>query len=59
MKVIPYGHGGNTVQAWTGHRSVTPVTVTRKGKGVICRSNRTVMEAISYEHGQVTGQYRL
>ena len=50
MKVIPYDYGGNTVQAWTGHRSVTPVTVTRKGKEAICRSYRTVMEAIPYEH---------
>ena len=50
MQVIPHGHGGNTVRAWTGHRSVPPVNVTRKGKGEICRSYRTVMEAIPYEH---------
>ena len=50
MQVKPYGHGGNIVRAWTGHRSVPPVTVTRKGKGAICRSYRTVIEAIPYEH---------
>ena len=43
-------HGGNTVRAWTGHRSVTSVTMTRKGKGEIYRSHRTVMEARPYEH---------
>ena len=62
---------GNTVRDWAGHRSVPPVTVTnirsyvrpilvityvpRKSKG----QYRTNMEAIPYEHGQVTGQYRL
>ena len=40
---IPYEHGGNTVRAWTGHRSVPPVIVTRKYKGVI-----------PYEHGGST-----
>ena len=39
LEAIPYEHGGNTVQAWTGHRLVPPVTGTRKGKG-----------AIPYEH---------
>ena len=34
---ILYGHGDNTVRAWTGHRSIPPVTVTRKGKGAIFR----------------------
>ena len=52
-------HGGNTVRAWTGHRSVPPVTVTRKVKGAIFRSYHTIMEAIPYEHGQVTGHYCL
>ena len=47
---VPFGHGGNIVQAWTGHRSVPPVTVTIKGKGETCRSYRTVMEAIPYKH---------
>ena len=56
---VPRKHGGNTVRAWTGQRSVPPVTVTRKGKGEICRSYLTVMEAIPYDHRQVTGQYRL
>ena len=44
MKVILYDYGGNTVQEWTGHRSVTPVTVNRKGKG----GN---MQVIPYGHG--------
>ena len=56
---ISIDQGGNTVRAWTGHRSVPPVTLTKKGKGEICRYYRTVIEAIRYEHGQVTGQYRL
>ena len=47
---ILYGHGGNIVRAWTGHRSIPPVNVTRKGKGEIFRSYRTVMESIPYEH---------
>ena len=47
---ILYGHGGNIVRAWAGHRSILPVTVTRKGKGAIFRSYRTVMESIPYEH---------
>ena len=56
---VPSNHGGNTLQAWTGHMSVPLVTVNRKGKVEIYRSYRTVMEAIPYEHGQVTGQYCL
>ena len=47
---VPSKHVGNTVQAWIGHWSVPPVTVTRKGKKAIFRSYRTVMEAIPYEH---------
>ena len=47
---ILYGHGGNTVRAWKGHRSIPPVNVTRKGKGAILRSYRTVMESIPYKH---------
>ena len=43
-RYILYGHGGNTVRAWTGHRSIPPVTVTRKGKG----GN---IQVISYGHG--------
>ena len=62
---------GNTLRAWTGHRSVPIFTVTnmkscvrtlvvityvpRKGKW----KYRTIMEAIPHEHGQVTGQYDL
>ena len=50
MQVIPYGHDGNNVLSWNGHRSVPPVTLTRKDKGVICRSYCTVMDEIPYEH---------
>ena len=50
MKVILYDYGGNTVREWTVHRSVPPVTVTRKGKGAICRSYHTGTTAIPYEH---------
>ena len=70
LEAIPYENGGNTVRVWTGHRLVPPVTGTRKGKGAIpyepggktvraWRQYRTSMQAIPYEHGQVTGQYHL
>ena len=55
---VPNEHEGSTVQAWTGHRSVPPVTVTRKVKGAIYRSYCTVMEAILYEHRGNTVQTR-
>ena len=54
---VPSEHKGNTVRAWTGHRVVPPLTVTRKGKEAIYRSYCMVMEAIPYEHGKVTVQY--
>ena len=44
---VPINSRGNTVRAW---RSVPPVTVTRKGKGAICRSYRTVMKEIPYDY---------
>ena len=47
---VPSKHEVNNVQSCTGHRSVPPVTVTRKGKRGMCRSYHTVMEAIQYKH---------
>ena len=40
----------STIGAWIGHRSVPPVTMTKKGKG-----------GLPYEHGKILyehGQYR-
>ena len=69
MEAIPYGHRSNTervrgpyagyaVRAWTSHRSVPPVTVTRKDKGAICRLFHTSMERgqyASYDAQERTG----
>ena len=53
---VPSEHGSNNLREWTVHRSVPPVTVTRKGKGEICRSYRTVIDEILYEHKYNTVQ---
>ena len=47
-------YAGYSVRGWTGHRSVSPVTVTRKGKGAIRRLCHTSMEAIPYGHRRNT-----
>ena len=43
---VMYGHEGNTLRAW-------------KGPAILAGTYGTVVEAITYEHGQVIGQYRL
>ena len=49
MQVIPYGHGGNTVRAWTGHRHY------RTFKGIMASTGaERLSDTVRFKHHAIT-----